>query len=215
MAAHSRKRARKRSAGGVTSGRTGAPRQRKSPRVGPRQELARPRLTVVKHPGGTDHFPTLKIGEEHILFGQMSVDEVKRLRSLIRRRLHVWNDLFEVWVPTPRLLLRLTQAGAPDLSNVQGFRRLGDFQPLADPKLDDPSLWTKTTLGAPGGKSLVFGARREGDSVFWVVPVEGRAFFQVTPKELTLAEPELFGALGVDRLIDYLRGIPREGSATV
>ncbi len=166
----------------------------------------KPRLIVTPERGGNGQRVRLRIGEEQILLGRRGPEEVTSLRNLVRSRLHLWDDLLEVWVPTPSLLLRMTQAGAPDLSQLRGFRELGEFRPLVAPALDDPSLWTRTALGALNDMPLIFGVVREGAEVFWVLPLERRAFFKATPREFVATAPELFAALGIDRLIDYLRG---------
>lgn len=147
----------------------------------------------------------IEIGDSWILVGELNSDEVRSLRELVEGSLYAWDEPLEVWVPTASLLLRLVHPGAPDLSSLDGFRRLGEFPPLADPDLDDDRLWERTTLASLARQGTAFGVRREGRTVFWLLPVEGWGFFKVTPGRLVSVEPGLFGALGVDRLIDFLR----------
>jgi hypothetical protein len=178
----------------------------------PRTPLARkPRLVSGRNPVGVGFQARLEIGEEWILFGGLSSEESKQLRKLIKSHLRLWADLLEVWVPTPKLLFRLTHSGAPELSSIQGFRKLCEFQPLVNPTTEDPSLWTRTTLGSRANRDLVFGVCRGEGEVYLVFPLEGRAYFQFGPRELAEIEPGLFGALGIDRFIDFLRGVQHNG----
>jgi hypothetical protein len=171
----------------------------------------KPRLVAGRNPGGVGFQARLEIGEEWILFGGLSAEESKQLRKLIKSHLHLWVGLLEVWVPTPKLLFRLTHASAPELSSIQGFRKLCEFQPLVNPTTEDPSLWTKTTLGSQAHSDMVFGIHRGESEVSLVFPLEGRAYFQFGPRELAEIEPGLFGALGIDRFIDFLRGVQHNG----
>lgn len=163
------------------------------------------RLTVDRHRGSAGSRATLQVGDEWVLLGELSADELRHLRRLVSGSLHLWDSSREVWVPTPSLLFRLSHSDLPDLSTIHGFRRLADFRPLAVPALDDTWLWRRTTLGAVTGEGLVFGVRKEGGAIYWLLPLEDRAFFQLTPAELTAVDPGLFGILGIDRLIQYLR----------
>lgn len=155
--------------------------------------------------GRTGRRATLQIADEWVLLGELNDDELHRLRDLVRGSLHLWETSLEVWVPTPSLLFRLGQSGLPDLSTINGFRQLAGFRPLAAPVLDDSWLWRKTTLGEAVGEGLVFGVRREADTTYWLLPLEDRAFFQLNPTVLASVEPGLFGVLGIDRLIQFLR----------
>jgi hypothetical protein len=171
----------------------------------------KPRLVAGRNPGGVGFQARLEIGEEWILFGGLSAEESKQLRKLIKSHLRLWADLLEVWVPTPKLLFRLTHAGAPELSSIHGFRKLCEFQPLVNPTTEDPSLWTRTTLGSQLHSDMVFGICRGEGGAHLVFPLEGRAYFQFDPRELAEIEPGLFGALGIDRFIDFLRGVQHVG----
>jgi hypothetical protein len=171
----------------------------------------KPRLVAGRNPGGVGFQARLEIGEEWILFGGLSSEESKQLRKLIKSHLRLWADLLEVWVPTPKLLFRLTHSGAPELSSIQGFRKLCEFQPLVNPTVEDPSLWTRATLGSQVNSDMVFGVCRGEGEVYLVFPLEGRAYFQFGPRELAEIEPGLFGALGIDRFIDFLRGVQHDG----
>jgi hypothetical protein len=171
----------------------------------------KPRLIAGRNPGGVGVQARLEIGEEWILFGGLSSEESKQLRKLIRSHLRLWADPLEVWVPTPKLLFRLTHSNAPELSSIQGFRKLCEFQPLVNPTIEDPSLWTRTTLGSQVNSDMVFGVCRGEGGVRLVFPLEGRAYFQFVPRELAEIEPGLFGALGIDRFIDFLRGVQHNG----
>ena len=151
---------------------------------------------------------TIQIGDSWVLVGELSTDEILHFRQLVNGSLHAWDDPLEVWVPTASLLLRLVRNGAPDLSTLDGVRRLGDFRPLADPDLDDTRLWEPTTLASLAKRGTGFGVRREEGTVYWLLPLEGWGFFKITPLELISIEPGLFAALGIDRLIDFLRAGP-------
>jgi hypothetical protein len=188
----------------------------KRPRSHTRRETraplsGKPRLVAGKNPGGVGIQARLEIGEEWILFGGLSAEESKQLRKLIRSHLRLWANHLEIWVPTPKLLFRLAHAGAPELSSIQGFRKLCEFQPLVNPTVEDPSLWTRTTLGSHAHGDMIFGICREEGEPYLLFPLEGRAYFQFGPRELALIEPGLFGALGIDRFIDFLRGVPHSG----
>lgn len=163
------------------------------------------RLTVSRRKGRTDQRAALRVGDEWVLLGELSAEELHHLQRLVRDGLHLWEPSLEVWVPTPSLLFRLSHSDLPDLSTISGFRRLAGFAPLAAPALDDSWLWRKTTLGAVTGEGFVFGVRKEEDAIYWLLPLEDRAFFRLTPGALTAVDPGLFGVLGIDRLIQYLR----------
>lgn len=164
------------------------------------------RLTVDRRKGHGGRRALLQLGEEWVILGELNDDELRRLRGLVKDGLSLWDTSLEIWVPTPSLLFRLNQSGLPDLSTVKGFRRLAEFHPLAAPVLDDPWLWKRTTLGSVTGGDLVFAVRKEEGTIYWLLPVGDRAFFKLRPAVLTAIEPGLFAALGIDRLIDFLRG---------
>lgn len=166
------------------------------------------RLIVSRRAGGAGPQVTLQIAEEPILLGELTAEELHQLQRIVQSDLQLWDPSLEVWVPTPSLLFRWSQGGMPDLSTIGGFRRLAEFLPLTSPDLDDSWLWKKTTLGAFRRDGLVFGIRKDGDVVYWVLPLEDHAFFKLTPATLTSLEPGLFGSLGIDRLIQFLRAAP-------
>lgn len=163
------------------------------------------RLTVSRGKDRADQRATLQLGDEWVLLGELSGDELSHLQPLVKDGLHLWDPSLEVWVPTPSLLFRLSHSDLPDLSTISGFRRLADFGPLAHPVLEDSWLWRQTTLGEATGEGFVFGVRRTEDTIYWLLPLEDRAFFELTPAALTTVDPGLFGILGIDRLIQYLR----------
>lgn len=191
----------------LTSRKVGPPRHEARP-VRSRQLPEKVGVTLSPPRGGARARATLRILDEWVLLGDLSVEELHHLRRIVKDHLHLWDPSLEVWVPTPSLLFRLSQAGLPDLSTVNGFRRLAEFRPLAVPALDDAWLWRRTTLGAAVGEGLVFGVRKAGDAIYWLLPLEDRAFFQLPPAELSAVDPGLFGVLGVDRLIQFLRAAP-------
>lgn len=177
----------------------------------PRSEESGVRLTVSRRLGDAGQRAILRILDEWVLLGDLNADEIQNLQRLVRGNLHLWDMSLEVWVPTPSLLLRLSQAGLPDLSTSRGFRQLAEFRPLATPALEDPWLWRKTTLGSATREGLVFGVRKEGNDIYWLLPLEDRAFFKLRPAALTAVDPGLFGALGIDRLLQFLRATPGWG----
>lgn len=150
----------------------------------------------------------MRIGDEWVLLGELNDGELAHLRHLIKAHLRVWDTSLELWVPTSSLLFRLGQNNLPDLSTIQGFRRLAEFRPLTAPSLNDSWLWRRTTLAAAGDEGFVFGVQAEGNDIYWLLPLESRAFFRLPPTVLTAVEPGLFGVLGIDRLIQFLRAAP-------
>ncbi len=150
----------------------------------------------------------MRIGDEWVLLGEMTADELEHLRQLVKDHLRPWDATLELWVPTPSLLFRLSQNNLPDLSTIHGFRRLAEFRPLVTPALDDSWLWKRTTLAAAKDEGFVFGVQAEGNDIYWLLPLENRAFFHLPPAVLTAIEPGLFGVLGIDRLIQFLRAGP-------
>ena len=174
----------------------------RSPKKGPH----RPRLTVSRRKGREGRRASIHIGDAWVLLGELNQEELHRLRRLVSGSLQAWDDPLEVWVPRARLLFRLGHDPATDLSSLHGFRRLGRFGPLADPDLNDPWLWERTTLSSLAARGDAFAVRREAGTVFWLLPLEGWGFFQVSPQELSSVEPGLFSTLGIDRMIGFLRG---------
>lgn len=200
---------------GATSVTADSPAGRGGRSPEPPREPVRPHLTVSGGTGPLRWRSTVQIGDSWVLVGELTTDEILHFRQLVNGNLYAWDDPLEVWVPTPSLLFRLVHHGAPDLSSLDGFRQLGQFRPLAEPDLDDTRLWKRTSLASLAETGVGFGVRREDGIVYWLLPLERWGFFKVTPLELISVEPGLFGALGVDRLIDFLRGsLPTQGGTS-
>jgi hypothetical protein len=164
---------------------------------------SRPHLTVAEIKGSIDRHITFEDGSPRISIGSMSLDDMRRVVGILGPKVKRHSPKLAVWVPTPALFDSVPTGEPSEATKPQKGPYTG-LSPLISPKLEDRTLWMKTTLREASSMSFPFAIRRVRGRIVWMIVFGETKTFDSPPEEILSEGSDLAMILGLERLLELM-----------